>query len=371
MGLNKIRRLFFLAAWLCCLPLHAQRLEDNWMAGFGDVRGLWERSDTVTVTLIGDVMMHARQLQYDCTAFLEGIRPLLQTSSLAVANMEFTLAGEPYTGYPSFSAPDRYADYVRDCGVDVFLLANNHILDKGNAGLLRTLGVYRAMEGVYYTGVAEDDAEEAATHPLILAAGGIRIAFVNATYGTNPPGGRGWPKVNRLAEADLVPAIDRARRAGADFVIALPHWGEEYALRHNAAQERTARMLAEAGADVVVGAHPHVVQDSCTVVTSRGRRVPVFYSLGNAVSNMSAVNTRLELAVTLRFVNRPWNRPEMLPPRVHFLWCTLPGKRTDNYGTILVRDALGHRDEWLQPSDYDNMVSTWERVKSVTGIREE
>ncbi|MBR1573708.1 MAG: CapA family protein [Bacteroidales bacterium] len=372
MDLLKFVRRFFGVAWLClgCLPLSAQRLEQGWMEAFSQVPSLWDRSDTVSVIFIGDVMMHTRQLQYDCTSFLEGIRDRLASADLAVANMEFTLAGEPYSGYPCFSAPDVYAEYVRDCGVDVFLTANNHILDKGVKGLERTLEVYRKMPGVRFTGAARDTLEERGNHPLIVPVRGLRIALVNFTYGTNVGGGSDWPKVNRMDKADISRALERAREQGADFVVALPHWGEEYALTHNARQEEMARWLAEQGADAVVGAHPHVVQDTSVVTTSGGRKVPVIYSLGNAVSNMSAPNTRLELAVTLRFVLRPWDSPRMLAPRLDFLWCTLPGRLTDNYRTLCVRDWIGRREAWMQPSDYDNMLSTYERVKTVTGIQD-
>lgn len=340
----------------------AQRLERH----PGPPLPLWERSDTVSVVIIGDVMMHARQLQYDHGPFLSQLEDKFSRSDLVIANMEFTLAGEPYSGYPAFSAPDSYAAYVRDLGADVFLTANNHILDKGTSGLERTLSVYRDMDGIRWTGTAADSTEYAGNYPLMLTAGGIRFALVNFTYGTNvPPYSKDFPRVNYMRKEEVASAVQRAREKGADFVIALPHWGEEYILKHNRSQEDFARFLAGEGVDAVVGSHPHVVQDSCTIGS-----MPVFYSIGNAVSNMSARNTRLELAVTLRFVLRPWDSPRMIAPEVDFLWCTLPGRLVDNYCTIVVKEWLGRRDEWILKSDYDEMVATYERVKSVTGIED-
>ena len=337
---------------------------------FPPAQSLWDKEDTVEVMIIGDVMMHARQLQYDHTTFLEGIRGRLLNASVSVANMEFTLAGEPYTGYPCFSAPDSYAEYVRDCGVDVFLMANNHILDKGLPGVERTLDVYEGMEGIYHTGVFRDEDAQERLYPLILAVDGIRIAFVNFTYGTNNPSREEWPKVSRMRRDDIQDAVRRARWKGADFIVALPHWGEEYVLGHNREQEKMAQWLAESGVDAIVGAHPHVVQDSTVIRTSDGRKVPVFYSVGNAVSNMSATNTRLEMAVTLRFAHRPWSVPQMLEPRVELLWCTLPGTLTDSYMTIPVREYEGRPELWKQRPDYDNMMRTLERVLSATGIKD-
>ena len=75
-----------------------------------------EKSDSVKIVVTGDVMMHSRQLEYDCGPFLSELRPLLEDADFAIANMEFSLGGEPYSGYPAFSAPDSYASYVQSLG---------------------------------------------------------------------------------------------------------------------------------------------------------------------------------------------------------------------------------------------------------------
>ena len=226
-----------------------------------NLQPLGGQPDTLTIVLIGDVMMHARQLDYDCRTFLEPIRSRLEAADIAIANMEFTLAGAPYSGYPAFSAPDAYADYVADCGVDVFLMANNHILDKGRTGLQRTLGKYRAMDRIRFAGAAETPQEDSLAFPLMLTAKGLRIALINTTYGTNTGDPSGWPKVHTEDKAEIAAAVRRARNLGADWIIALPHWGLEYQLKHAAGQEKMARWLHDAGVDAVIGAHPHVVQD--------------------------------------------------------------------------------------------------------------
>ena len=119
------------------------------------------------------------------------------------------------------------------------------------------------------------------------------------------------------------------------------------------------------GVDAVVGAHPHVVQD-----TSRIGGMPVVYSMGNAVSNMSKENTRLELMVTLRFTHDDWSgRKRMLEPELRFMWCCLPGCLIPGYATLFVDEWEGRRAAWRQPSDYDEMMRTVERVRAGTGIR--
>ena len=332
-------------------------------------RPLRPQPDTVTVTFIGDLMMHERQLGYDCDSFLSELGSITRDADISVANLEFTLAGEPYSGYPSFSAPDRYAWSIAEHGVDVFLTANNHILDKGRDGLVRTLEVYEAMRdscGIRYTGCAPDTASDTLLNPLVIVGKGVRIALVNFTYGTNYDPRPAWPKVRTMDRSDVKDMMDRAKARGADFIVALPHWGTEYQLRHSREQEEWAGWLAKQGADLIVGAHPHVVQDSTHI-----GGVPVIYSMGNAVSNMSARDTRLELAVRTRFVHFPDGAKEMLEPELIFLWCCLPGALRDNYVTIPVQDFIGRRDEWLNPYDYDNMINTYNRVTKETGLYEE
>ncbi len=343
-------------------PLAAQAVPGDWhraadAKAFPGVRfpsldsHFTKSRDTLRIFVIGDVMMHQAQIDADYEPFFRYIRPEMEKADICIANMEFSLGGEPYSGYPAFSAPDAFARYVKDCGVDVFLIANNHITDRGMAGLRRTVSFYRDSLQIPYAGVDDE--------PLMLVRKGIRLGLVNFTYGTNNRLKTREPHISLMREEGIHNAVDSARRAGADFLIALPHWGEEYVLTHSQQQEKFARFLVSEGFDAVVGAHPHVVQDTAHISS-----VPIIYSLGNAVSNMSAVNTRLSLAVTLQFViDRRSGEKRMLEPQLRWMWCTLPGRLTHSYATIFVDEWIGRRDEWRIPSDYDNMVATLRRVQ--------
>lgn len=327
-----------------------------------------ERSDTLELLILGDVMMHSGQLGREFSGFLESLAPVLKSADFAAANLEFSLGGEPYSGYPAFSAPDSIAFVLAEkCGIDIFLTANNHILDRGAEGLARTLDVYseiRERHGVEYTGCASDFADDLHTSPLTIFGKGISIALVNFTYGTNLGKGPGWPKVNYMNKESVGEAMRKAKENGTDFIIALPHWGTEYSLRHDDTQQEWAEWLVGQGADAVIGSHPHVIQDTAHV---DGK--PIIYSTGNVVSNMSAKNTRLGTAVLLRFVNSSSSGTKtMLEPELLFTWCCLPGMLSDNYSTIFAKEWATRRNEWLTPSDFDNMVTTLERVRAATGI---
>lgn len=355
-------------SFACCLSFKANAQFEKPIPYPSPIYG---NTDTVSVTVIGDVMMHAKQLQYDYHDFLQHISAPLQEADFSIANMEFSLGGEPYTGYPAFSSPDGYAEYLAaECGIDVLLTANNHILDRGSKGLERTLNICSTLQrkyGVRTSGSGRDEKEFQENNPLILFKKGIKIALINFTYGTNGSASTLWPKVSITNKNEIASEIKKAKATGADFILALPHWGMEYNLKHSESQEKLAEWLIGQGVDAIIGTHPHVVQDSITI---SGR--PVFFSLGNAVSNMSARNTQLSIMITLRFVRDNINgKVKMLAPETEYLWCSLPGMLEKGYATIMIKEWATRKNEWLTPYDYDNMLSTLKRVSEETGINPE
>mgnify|MGYP003292165359 CR=1 FL=1 len=328
------------------------------------------QQDTIEICFLGDIMMHTKQIintsrddsSHDFSSFFSLIKDDIESADLAIGNMEFTLGGKPYSGYPSFSAPDGIEHYLGECGFDILLLANNHIFDKGAAGAERTLERLRSIQQTHdmqFTGLAGSEEEMAQTTPLIVQRNGISLAIINCTYGTNVGCGKHWPKTNYIGEkARLKAAFDKAKEKDVDFIIALPHWGTEYTLSHSESQENTAKWLIECGADVIIGAHPHVIQDYQEI-----DGVPVAYSLGNAVSNMSAINTQLELMATIRIVRHSNGDLEMLTPTFKYLWCSLPGGYNRGYTVIPVEDFLDKKDLWHGKWDYDKMKNTYNRIK--------
>lgn len=344
-----------------------------------------QKADTALMVVIGDVMMHSAQIAgaatkdgtYRFDGCLDSIAVRLSDADVAVANMEFTLAGKPYTGYPCFSAPDEYAEYVADCGIDVFLTANNHILDKGSKGLARTLEVYGKMReerGILYTGSGPDKSGFDAVNPLYIRLKGIKTALINFTYGTNSAGESAYPSVLRQSEKERIrKAVTEARKKGAEIIIAFPHWGTEYVHRHSASQEATAKWLGSLGVDLIVGAHPHVVQDIGTVAKNGADgmedwTIQVLYSIGNAISNMSATDTQVELMVRIRVTRDADGKAVVLPVETEYLWCSLPGRLTDRHTVIPTNEFYGRREIWASPYEYDKMVQSTMRTARATGI---
>ena len=161
-------------------------IPDRWNQPLNIVQPLFSE-DTLTIRIVGDVMMHEMQIKeayqtggYDFSSYFSMISDEIRGADIAVANMEFTLAGEPYSGYPCFAAPDSFATYLADFGFDIFLAANNHIFDKGTAGAERTLKIYRELSrtrGIKFTGLASDKEEHNENTPLLIASEWVKIHF--------------------------------------------------------------------------------------------------------------------------------------------------------------------------------------------------
>ena len=343
----------------------AQRLSDRLSSDRPSFESLWPlkfelmppRPDTVTIFVVGDLMSHRAVSksaeEHGYSSFFRHIEDRISKADLAIGNMEFPLAGKPYSGYPVFSGPDEFPEYLSDVGFDIFLTANNHILDKGAAGMRRTIDVLE-RKGFVYTGIAASEAADTLLNPLLLNVQGLRIAIVNFTYGTNTGSSEKWPRVHYMRKNDILPMLRRAKEADPDFILVFPHWGTEYQLHHNKVQEEMARWLVENGADVIIGHHPHVIQDVQYIGD-----VPVVYSLGNALSNQNDLIARLELALTLRVVLEEDKEPRLLEPEFEYLWCTKPGMVEDSYSAVPVTLPESF---WRQKSDYQNMMSTYRKV---------
>ena len=240
--------------------------------------------------LMGHVAIHTGAQQgknaYNYAPSFQYVKDYIQSADLAVINLEVTLGGAPYTGYPCFSAPDAYAAAARDAGFDIMTTANNHCMDRGKRGLERTIDVLDSLR-IQHLGTYKNSRCRQEQHPLIVERNGIRLALLCYTYGTNGISVRQPNVVNMIDTAVMRDDLNAARRKQADYVIAIVHWGIEYQHHHNATQETLANWLLQNGCDAIIGSHPHVVQDIVSGTDGSAASSPqlVVYSLGNYLSN--------------------------------------------------------------------------------------
>ncbi|MDE6842182.1 MAG: CapA family protein, partial [Muribaculaceae bacterium] len=214
----------------------------------------------VELLFAGDAMQHQAQLDkarqigggtYDYTGCFDLLAPEVTAADYAVVNLEVPLGGGPtYSGYPCFSAPDSYAEALRDAGFDLMLTANNHCLDRGDRAARRTLTALDSI-GVDHIGTYHDAAQRDELVPFIKDIHGIRFAFLNYTYGTNGIEPRDGVEVALIDRDRIAAEMAEARAAGAEIVVVTVHWGVEYVLLENASQRSLAQFLVDQGADLI------------------------------------------------------------------------------------------------------------------------
>lgn len=252
----------------------------------------------ITVAAVGDVLTHTPVIEsardvydgsYDFRPIFAPMAPYLRRADYTVANLESRLAGPEwgYSGFPIFNSPQQLAPALRWAGVDLVATANNHAMDTGWEGLVTTLDNLDEA-GLAHVGTYRS-AEERAT-PVVVEIQGIRVGFVNGAAGAS---GKALPADKQFAVSglDVDQIIEDAMTArvwGADIVIAMVHFGDEYDREPTEQQEEITKSLMSGGVDVVLGSHPHVVQRIEHVFQYSGWKVTnkyVAYSLGNFVSS--------------------------------------------------------------------------------------
>ncbi len=269
-----------------------------------------DKDYTAKVFMVGDALIHsavyedARQSDgtYDFTPMLSAIKPISTKYDLAYYNQETILGGKDlgYSNYPRFNSPQEVGDAFVDAGFNLVSLATNHTMDKGEQGVLNSVAYWKTKSGVVSSGQWSSDEERNQSIATIHEVNNIKYAFISYTIwtnGLNTPTGKEY--LNNLYSEEKAKADIEAVRDKVDFVIVAMHWGTEYSFKVDAKQEEIANYLSSLGVDLIIGAHPHVIQ---TVEYINNNKTFVVYSLGNFISDQNDVDnfTGLAFEVTLK-----------------------------------------------------------------------
>ncbi len=248
-----------------------------------------------SVVAVGDNLIHesvyldaqkraADGAEYDFVPMYAPIADTIAAADIAFINQETPMAGKSYgySGYPTFNSPREVAEALVEVGFDVVNLATNHLFDKHNDGAKATV---EYMQSLPVTTIGAYLNEEDYENIRVTEVNGIRIAWVafcqKSNYAYNPAQHSViMPMMNDDA---AIRARVQAADAIADFVIVSAHWGEEVAEIYPETR-RLAALIAEAGADVILGHHSHILQGVEWITTADGSRTLVAYSLGNFIS---------------------------------------------------------------------------------------
>lgn len=259
---------------------------------------------TVSVAAVGDNLIHSSLYKqaaarygeahggeegYDFEFAYKNIEGIIRRADIAVINQETLICNdvfEPST-YPLFNSPAALGDHMLDIGFDVFTIANNHTLDKGTEGLSACLDYWDSRESAVVCGAYRNAADRANIRTAEF--NGITFSFLSYTESLN---GLSLPAGSELSIGDaydietMKSEIAAANEISDVCVIAL-HWGVENSDIISDFQKNTAKILADAGADIIIGNHPHVLRDIEEIEREDGSKALCAYSLGNFISAQS------------------------------------------------------------------------------------
>ena len=341
---------------------------------------------TFTLTSLGDTLCHNTQYwdaynsktdEYDFSYVYEDIKNYTLSSDITIGSLETTFAGKEkgYSNYPTFNTPDSLATALKDIGVDVVSLAGNHALDYGYTGLCRTIDVFNNIGlshlGTYKT--AEDQEKI-----LIKDVEGVKIAFINYTYGTNGiplPSGKDFC-VNLIDKDFIKKQINQAKEQNVDMIVACMHWGTEYSTTANSEQKDLANFLFENGVDVILGNHPHVLEpmEKKTITLQDGTTKDVFvvYALGNFTADQRDEITRDSAILNLTITKNSDSKISI--DKVNYVPIYM--YKNTNVSThkfkILdiektIKDYEEGKNTSINSTVYNNLKKQLEKIKSILG----
>lgn len=254
---------------------------------------------TVELTAVGDDLIHSpiykackTKQGYNFDSLFKHIKKDIQASDISVINQETILVDKRYSGYPSFGSPKALADAIAKAGFNVVTHATNHTLDRGTGAVTGTLKYWnRKHPNIKVLGIHKN--KNASNKITVVKKNGIDIAMLNYTYGLNGyrlPYGKSY-MVDLLTsknKSKIKKDIKTAKKK-SDFVIVFAHWGTEYRYSPDASQKKWTNFFLNSGVDVLIGTHPHVLEPYKMLKGKNGRKMLVYYSLGNFISSQNRV----------------------------------------------------------------------------------
>jgi len=224
--------------------------------------------------------------KYNFAPIYKNVRDMIEAADVAMINQETLMSDKhEFSYYPRFNSPREMGLDLIDVGFDVICIANNHMMDKDEEGLLSTIDFWEEQP---VTLIGAQRAQSERTNITLLEKNGITVALLAYTYGTNIYSiTEGSTLYIPILEENTVKTQLKQARELADVVVVNVHWGEEYTFIPNDYQRSYARIMTEAGADVIIGHHPHVIQPIEWLTASDGSKTLCAYSLGNFVAEQA------------------------------------------------------------------------------------
>ena len=266
-----------------------------------------EAKQEITLSAVGDILIHDRVYDdakvrdgYDFYPMLEAVEPYLNDATVTFANQETMIGGEEFglSSYPAFNSPSEVGDVLKEVGVDIVSVANNHTLDRGEEVIQSALQHWDTLD-ILYVGAYQDETDKNSMRTIETDAG-ISLGFLAYTYGTNGipiPEGKDY-LVNMIDQERISAEIEEMKEV-VDVIVVSMHFGDEDVNMPNQEQKELAQFLADEGADIILGHHSHVLQPAEWVEGQDGHDAFVIYSLGNFFSGQRELDQKIGGILTL------------------------------------------------------------------------
>lgn len=340
---------------------------------------------TFTLTAIGDVLCHNTQYwdaynkqtdDYDFSYVFNDVEKYTKSSDITIASLETTFAGKDrgYSNYPTFNTPDNLATSLSNIGVDIISLAGNHALDYGYKGLCRTIDVLDKTNishlGTYKTA---EDREKL----LIKDVKGVKIAFINYTYGTNGiplPEGKEFC-VNLIDKEFIKKQITEAKSQNVDIIVACMHWGTEYKTTANSEQIELSDFLFKNGVDIIIGNHPHVLEQmekkSVTLEDGTKKDCFVIYALGNFTADQRDEITRDSIILNLSITKNVDNSISINTANYTPIYMYKNITSTHKFKVLDIENTISKyesgEDTSIGNATYTNLKTQLDKIKKIVG----
>lgn len=337
------------------------------------------QSKKITLAATGDILLHKRLYKkakrrlkggYNFDEMLSEAKPLFENGGdITIVNQESIIAGEEIglSDYPRFNSPIEIGYLLKDFGVDIANLANNHILDKGEEGIIKSIENWNEI-GIPYVG-AYNSQEDQET-PRIIEKNGLSVCFLSYTKrmaGMKIPKDKSY-LVNTFEDTKVgnirkeINAIKKSHKVDV-FVVSV-HFGKEYHLLPTSAQKEISASISDAGADIILGHHPHVLQPPEYILNSRGLRTFSAYSLGNFFSGQKGLYRQIGAFMTVDIEKPSESNPVLKIDNPAMKLTFVDSTDKENYKLYLLEDIVKEREFIKTHMGNFNSKEVYEEIKT-------
>jgi len=338
-----------------------------------------KKNDEISLLFIGDFMGHMDQINaaynkdtntYEYDSCFSKIKPILSNADVTIGNIEVTLGVKPYSGYPQFSSPASYAAAIKRAGVDALTTANNHSCDKGKKGVEKTIQILDSLN-IPHTGTFINAIEKTKNPAYVINKNNFKIAVINYTYGTNSIDPTPPNVVNYLDKQVIAKDVKYVKNSiQPDEIIAFLHWGDQYKDLHNKAQKDMFAYFKSLGVNIVIGAHPHVLQpmEWHKKDSLNSKENLVVYSLGNFVSHQRTFPRDGGVVFKLSLQKDSSNTVNIKDAKYFLTWVHEPvvnGKK--EYYVLPAKEYSNKPEFFSKKKDYEKMMRFIKHADTLLG----